>query len=74
MLLESAVRNLMVVVLGEGGEAVSAVIRAARFLGALGVEDPVGRGERGFLSDAVGVGVEAARAEVQSMVAGNADP
>ena len=36
LLLESAVRNLMIVVLGEGGEAVSAVVRAARFLSALG--------------------------------------
>ena len=39
----------------------------------LGVEDPVGRGERGFLSVAVCGEVEAARAEVQSMVAGNAE-
>ena len=62
----------MIVVLGEGGEAVSAVIRAA--VVPLGVEDPVGRGERGFLSVAVGGEVEAARAEGQSMVAGNADP
>ena len=40
----------------------------------LGVEDPVVRGVRGFLSDVVGREVEAARAEGQSMVAGNADP
>ena len=39
----------------------------------LGVEDPVGRGERGFLSVAVRGEVDAARAEVQSMVAGNAE-
>ena len=75
LLLESAVCNLMIVVLGEGGEAVSAVIRAARFLSALWWLKILWDEVNEVSCRMLWVGELRRRGfEVQSMVAGNADP